>query len=104
LFLSQRGIPKYYMNTDNLRSAAYRGLNAEDLIEITTANRLHYDHGAESGALFHMIGALSQFGKVGLTAIGNSHAEADAIHGSAIASLDRETNGAFSGSALSRRL
>ena len=76
VFLSPRGIPKYYFNTDNLRSPAYRGLNAEDLIEITTANRLHYDHGPESGTLFHMIGALSQYGKVGLTAIGNSHEEA----------------------------
>ncbi|HYK42713.1 MAG TPA: peptide ligase PGM1-related protein [Thermoanaerobaculia bacterium] len=91
LFLSQRGIPKYYMNTDNLRSDAYRGLNAEDLIEITTANRLHYDHGSESGALFHMIGALSQFGKVGLTAIGNSHEEAAAIQERATGVLDQET-------------
>ena len=91
LFLSPRGLPKYYFNTDNLRSPAYRGLNAEDLIEITTANRLHYDHGSESGALFHMIGALSQFGKVGLTAIGNSHGEAAEIQKRAAGVLDRET-------------
>lgn len=103
MFLSPRGLPKFYRNTDNLRSSAYRGISPEDLIEITTANRLHYNRSSETGALFHMIGALSQFGKVGLTAIGNSHAEADAIHESAIAALDRETNGAFSGSALPPR-
>ena len=50
----------------------------EDLIDITTANRLHYDYGSETGVLFHMIGAISQYGKVGMTAIGNSHPEADA--------------------------
>jgi hypothetical protein len=38
-----------------------------------------------------MIGALSQFGKVGLTAIANSHAQADEIHARAIGVLDRET-------------
>ena len=43
-------------------------------------NRLHYSHGTETGALFHMIGALSQYGKLGLTAIGNSREEADAIY------------------------
>ena len=91
LFLSPRGLPKYYRNTDNLRSAAYRGTSPEDLIEITTANRLHFDHSTESGALFHMIGALSQFGKLGLTAIGNSHEEAHEIQERAIAVLDRET-------------
>jgi hypothetical protein len=44
-----------------------------------------------------MIGALSQFGKVGLMSIGNTQAEADAIHARAIAVLDRETRASFSG-------
>jgi hypothetical protein len=74
-----------------LRSEAYRGPGPEDLIEITTANHLHYDHSTETGALFHMIGALSQHGKLGLTAIGNSHAEARQIQERAIAVLDQET-------------
>ena len=56
-----------------------------------TINRLHYSHGTETGVLFHMIGALSQFGKVGLTAIGDSPEQADAIYAGAIAVLDRET-------------
>jgi hypothetical protein len=91
LFRSPRGLPKYYRSTDNLKSPAYRGLCPEDLIDITTANHLHYDHGSETGVLFHMIGALSQYGKLGLTAIGNSHAEADAAYGRALEILDVET-------------
>jgi hypothetical protein len=72
LFLSPRGRPKYYRSTDNLRSERYRGLLPEDLMEILTINGLHYNHNSESGVLFHLIGALSQFGKLGMTAIGNS--------------------------------
>lgn len=90
-FLSPSGLPKFYRNTDNLRSSAYHDLSPEDLIEITTANRLHYDRSTETGALFHMIGALSQFGKVGLTSIGNTPAQTDLIHARAINILDRET-------------
>jgi hypothetical protein len=90
-FLSPGGHPKFYRSTDNLKSDAYRGLCPEDLIDITTINRLHYSHGSETGALFHMIGALSQFGKVGLTTIGNTREEADAIYASALEALDRET-------------
>ncbi len=90
-FLSPNGHPKFYRSTDNLKSEAYRGLCPEDLIDILTMNRLHYNHGTETGALFHMIGALSQFGKVGLTAIGNSREEAEQIYRVALDALDRES-------------
>ena len=90
-FLSPRGAAKFYRSTDNLKSDAYRGLCPEDLIDITTINRLHYSHGTETGVLFHMIGALSQFGKLGLTAIGNSPEQADGIYADALKVLDRET-------------
>ncbi len=39
-----------------------------------------------------MIGALSQFGKVGVTAIGNSPEQADAIYANTLEVLDRETD------------
>lgn len=91
-FLSAGGLAKFYRSTDNLASDSYRGLCPEDLIDITTINRLHYNHGTETGVLFHMIGALSQFGKVGVTAIGNSPEQADAIYANTLEVLDRETD------------
>jgi hypothetical protein len=93
LFHSMRGLPKYYTATDNLKSERYRGLCPEDLIDIMTVHRLHYDPTTESGVLFHMIGALSQYGKVGLTAFGNSPAEVDGTYRRAVAALDSETGG-----------
>jgi pheganomycin biosynthesis PGM1-like protein len=91
LFLSIDGRAKYYQATDNLCSEAYRGLLPEDLIDILTVNRLHYDHGSETGVLFHIIGALSEFGKVGLTAIGNTPAQAEALYARTVSVLDEET-------------
>jgi hypothetical protein len=91
LFFSPTGLAKYYRATDNLRSQSYRGLLPEDLIDILTANRLHYSHGTDSGVLFHLIGALSEFGKLGLTAIGNSREEADALYYKTLEVLDRES-------------
>ena len=73
------------------RSYAADGLLPEDLIDIVTFNRLHYDHGSETGVLFHLMGALSEFGKVGLTAIGNSPEQADEIYARTVAVLDKET-------------
>jgi hypothetical protein len=91
LYLSPTGHAKHYRATDNLRSEAYRGLLPEDLIEILTINKLHYSHGTESGVLFHLIGALSEFGKLGLTAIANSREETDELYARTLAVLDRET-------------
>jgi len=91
LFFSPSGLAKYYRATDNLRSDSYCGLLPEDLIDILTLNRLHYSHGTDSGVLFHLIGAVSEFGKLGLTAIGNSREEADGLYYKALEVLDRET-------------
>jgi len=92
LFYSPAGLAKYYRATDNLRSDSYCGLLPEDLIDILTMNRLHYSHGTDSGVLFHLIGAVSEFGKLGLTAIGNSREEADALYYKTLEVLDRETS------------
>lgn len=92
LFFSPSGLAKYYRATDNLRSESYRGLLPDDLIEILTQNRLHYSHSTDSGVLFHLIGALSEFGKLGLTAIGNSREEADTLYYKTLEVLDRETD------------
>ena len=91
LFHSPSGMPKFYRATDNLHSDSYRGLLPEDVIDILTENRLHYSHGTDSGVLFHLIGAVSEFGKLGLTAIGNSREEADALYYRTLEVLDRET-------------
>ena len=90
LFLSPSGHAKYYRATDNLKSERYRGLLPEDLIDILTVNKLHYNHQTESGVLFHLIGALSEFGKLGMTAIANSREEVDDLYRRTLAVLDRE--------------
>lgn len=92
LFLSLSRRAKYYKATDNLQSDAYRGLLPEDLMDILGVNRLHYDHRTESGVLFHMMGALSEYGKLGMTAIANSPAEARDLYDRTLAVLDMETS------------
>ncbi len=91
LHLSARGEPKFYFSTDNLKSPHYRGLLPDDLMDILIANRLQFRPSTETGVVFHMIGGLSQYGKLGVTCIGNSPEEADALYDRCVAVLDRET-------------
>jgi len=90
LFTTPTGRSKFYRATDHLRSEAYRGLGPEDLIDLATMNGLNYSHHSESGTLFYMLGALSEHGRVGMVAIGNSREEAEAVYRGAKETLDRE--------------
>lgn len=91
-FVSARGNRKYYVATDSLKSASYVGLLPQDLVDLMIAERLIFDQGSETGVLFHMIGALSQYGKLGLIAIGDSPRQAEEHYDRARSVLDRETS------------
>jgi len=91
LFLNQRNEPKYYVATDNLQSDAYKGLLPEDLMDIIVQHRLYFNSALETGSVFHLIGCLSEFGKLGMLSVGNSPAEAQAIYDRTIHILDMET-------------
>jgi PGM1 C-terminal domain len=91
LFSGQKGIPKYYVASDNLQKNAYYGLLPNDLMDIIAEHHLHFDSGNETGTVFHLVGCLSEFGKVGLTSIGNSPEEADQIYRHVAEVLDQET-------------
>jgi hypothetical protein len=91
LFYSRQGMPKYYIASDNLEKPQYRGLMPDDLMDILARHRLNFQSTTETGTVFHLMGCLSEFGKLGLTSIGNSLEEAEAIHEQAIAVLDEET-------------
>ncbi|MEY2858017.1 MAG: hypothetical protein RLZZ74_2329 [Cyanobacteriota bacterium] len=90
-YLSQRNQEKYYIATDNLQKAQYQGLLPNDLMDIIAQERLHFDSSSLTGTVFHLMGALSEFGKLGLTSIGNSLEEAQAIYDRVVAVLDQAT-------------
>ena len=92
LFYGQQGLPKYYVASDNLCDKEYRGLLPTDLMDIIAHHQLHFDTGSELGTVFHLMGCLSEFGKIGLTSIGNSPEQADAIYQRVIDVLDEEVS------------
>lgn len=93
LFEVPGGQKKFYRATDNLKSPAYRGLLPEDLFQIITAYGLGYRHTTGTGVLFYMIGALSQYGKLGMTCIGNSSEEAQSLFDKTVSLLDDQCEG-----------
>jgi len=89
MYTAADGRPKYYYATDNLKSPAYRGLLPEDLLDLMVEYGIHFKQLSLNGVLFFMIGALSQYGKLGATSIGNSPEEAEHLYQSTVQILDR---------------
>jgi hypothetical protein len=90
LFYTRRGQPKFYRASDNLQKDAYRGLLPSDLMDIIVSERLHFNSVEGIGAAFHLMGCLSEYGKLGLTSIGNTPDHADEIYDRVVDALDRE--------------
>ena len=90
LYCTPTSKPCYYYASDNLQSPAYKGLTPDDLVDIAVDNGLHFDGASQQGVVFHLIGALSQYGKVGTVCIGESHESALKYYEDTVAVLDRE--------------
>jgi PGM1 C-terminal domain len=80
-FLDAASRAKYYLATDHLESEAYRRLLPDDLVEILTVHKLQYDHRSATGVVFHMLGGVSEQGRIGVVAIGDDRRQArDLFH------------------------
>ena len=90
-FLTPAGQPRCYYASDNLEAAQYRGLTPFDLVDIAVVNGLHFHAASSEGVAFHLIGALSEFGKLGVVCIGRDSAHADALYRNTVDVLDRES-------------
>src|ERR687893_782967 len=90
LYCTPTAKPCYYYASDNLQSPDYKGLTPDDLIDIAVNNGLHFDSASQQGVIFHLIGALSQYGKLGTVCIGDSHETAQRLYRDTVEVLDRE--------------
>jgi hypothetical protein len=80
LFMTPAGREKHLVATDHLESPTLRALSIDDLFDIVARHALHFDQARQTGVVFHMISCLTEHGRVGLTAVGDSPAQAEAIY------------------------
>jgi hypothetical protein len=91
LFYTKQEQVRYYRASDNLQKPHYRGLLPSDLMNIIVTKQLHFNSISGVGAAFHLMGCLSEYGKVGLTCIGTSPDHAREIYDQVVAALDEST-------------
>jgi len=91
IFTAPNGQQKFFVASDHVESPRYRTLTPDDLFDIVVRHNLHFNQTRQTGVVFHMMSALGELGRTGLTAVGNSHEDAKATYDRAIAVLDEET-------------
>ena len=62
------------------RASELRALAVEDLFDIVARHGLHFDQSRQTGVVFHMISSLTEHGRIGVTAVGQSPEEAMRIY------------------------
>jgi hypothetical protein len=90
VFTAPGGQEKHFVASDHVENPAYRDLTPDDLFDIAARRGLHFDHARQTGIVFHMLAALAESGWMGMTAVGDSAADADRAYREAIAVLDEE--------------
>jgi hypothetical protein len=93
IFTAPNGRHKFFVASDHVESPAYRTLTPDDLFDIVVRHNLHFGQTRQTGVVFHMMSALGELGRMGLTAVGNSHEEARVTYDRALAVLNKETSG-----------
>jgi hypothetical protein len=84
--------PICYVATDNLKSAAYRSWTPPALLGELASRDLLFDRATCTGVTLHLLGALSDYGKLGATCIARSHEAADDLYADLVAILDEITS------------
>ena len=90
VFTAPGGQEKHFVASDHVENPAYKDLTPDDLFDIVARRGLHFDHTRQKGIVFHMLSALAEDGWFGMTAVGDSPAEADEAYANAVAILDEE--------------
>ncbi|MEU6716188.1 peptide ligase PGM1-related protein [Nonomuraea sp. NPDC046802] len=72
--------PKFYTATDNCASSCLRGRTPGDVMRMAERLGVGFDARRRTGNVFHLLGAIPEYGKLGFTSIGDSREEADELH------------------------
>jgi len=85
--LSGPGGPRAYQASDNLKSARLVGRAPADVIAAVAGSGLAFDPARGTGACLHLLGAVREFGKMGVTSIAPGPAAAESLYDEVVALL-----------------
>ena len=80
VFVTPSGSSKYLVATDHFEDERLKVLTVRELFDVVVRHGLHFDQARRTGVVFHMISCLTECGRVGLTAVGDTPEDAWRIY------------------------
>ena len=68
------------MASDHLEDTLYRAITPQHLIDILIRHRLHFDQTKQTGIIVHMLATISENGRFGVVAVGDSPEQAEELY------------------------
>ena len=84
------GNAKFFVASDHVVSDSYRVFTATDVYDLAVRHGLHFSQTRQTGVVFHMLTALGEHGRLGLTAVADTHGEARRLYDRALHVLGLE--------------
>lgn len=75
-FVTAGGQVKHLVATDHFEDERLRTLTVDELFDVVATRRLHFDASRQTGVVFHMMSCVTECGRLGLTAVGDSAEQA----------------------------
>lgn len=91
-FIAAGGNKRFCFASVSEYKEAYKGLTPIDLIDSATCHSLMFDGATQEVVMFHLIGALSAFGKFGMICIGSTPERARIFYDKVLEVPDTETS------------
>jgi len=93
-FAAPNGQHKFYVSDDHVEMDELRALTPYDVLDVTVRKQLHFDHTRQRGVVYQMLSAVTEQGRVGITAVGDSPDEARELWQTTRAALKSEAQAA----------
>jgi hypothetical protein len=90
IFCTADGRRKHLVATDHLEDERLTALTVDDLFDIVARRRLHFDAARQTGAVLHMMSCVTECGRLGLTAVGDTPDQAWKLYEQASSALLEE--------------
>ncbi len=79
-FVTAAGQEKHLVATDHFDDQRLCALRLEDLLDVVATRRLHFDASRQTGIVLHMMSCVTECGRLGLTAVGDSAEQARELY------------------------
>ena len=99
-YVTREGAEKHLVATDHLEADELRALSIGDLFDAVARHGMHFDQSRQAGIVFHMISSITEHGRVGMTAVGDTPEQAMQLYDRARELLLSEARAASRESAL----